>query len=658
MGYAGQSLIVPCSVGGWNTNPNVDTLPPQMMEDVTNINYHLGGRHTRGGTQKVYSNPIDGSPRVMGAYQYVKKNGNSFIIIATADGKIYSNYTTLIASGLTINKVVTFETFDDKVYICNGADMPQVWDGLTATTHDIGSPALTVPGACVATANGYIRVTTSKSTYVNTGTHSYKVTFVSVYGESLGGTTSNVITLSAPGVVLLESIPLGTGVVTARKIYRTYAGDDPNSFALLTTINDNTTTTYNDDTPDSSLGADIPTGNSVPADWVAGNYPKRMIKHGKGSSERLWALGCLTNNTRIYVSENGTDNFSDDVVITLNIETGDGFGIVDAIEFGDRLMCFGKLKPYIIDDQDLVIDNWGYSDAIWIGGVGALRLVCETPNDIIAMSEDGDIYSVKVAESYGDYTAGSLVRPSFLHKWIQENVDLSMIEDFHMIYDPELKAVRVFVVRKGQSEVDTCMMFFTERGTTDGWTKHNNLLNPSGFDASCSAVVRESAGVYKVYTGDYGGYVWKLEDEHFNDNGLYYYAGFTTIPMIVDTPRGTKNFHTGWLVIKPQGSETININIYVDKNIITESAFLITDTGDFLVTDEGAFFLVATSKTAIGEGMWTITANPLKDLQNLNYRLGINGLRIQFEIFSENVDESMFINEIIIDHRPLAARFT
>jgi hypothetical protein len=659
MGYAGKTLIVPCSEGGWNTNPNFDTLPPTMMEDVTNINYHLGGRHTRGGTKKVYSSPISSSPRVMGVYQYVKKNGNSFIMSATADGKIYSNYTTLLKAGLTANTVFTFETFDDKVYICNGEDMPQVWDGSTVATYDIGTPALTVPTACTATLfTGIYGTPTSKTTYVTVGDHSYKITFVNVYGESQGGATSNVVTVTASHFVDLTNIPTGPSGVTSRKIYRTLAGDDDTTYQYLDTIYDNTTTTYRDDTPDTSLGADMLTANSVPADWVAGNYPKRLIKHGKGSSERLWAIGCKINNTRIYVSDNGTDNFGDDVVITLNIETGDGQGIVDAVEFGDKLMCFGKTKSYIIDDQDLVIDNWGYSDAIWVGGVGALRLVVETPNDLIAMSEDGDIYSVKVAESYGDYTSGSIVRPTFLHKWIQENVDLTMINDFHMVYDPELKALRVFIVRKGQTEVDTCLVFFTERGTTDGWTKHNNLTNPSGFNASCSTVVREAPGQYKVYTGDYDGYVWKLEQDHFNDNGLYYYAGFMTVPMIVDTPRGTKNFHTGWVVIRPQGTETIHVNIFIDKQILIEYAYLITSDGDYLVTSSGDKFLVATDKTATGEGMWTIVADNTKDIQNLNYRLGINGLRIQFEIFNDAVDESMFINELLVDHRPLAARFT
>ncbi len=656
MGYNGKTFLINCSIGGWCTNPNYDTLPPQMMEDITNINIHLGGRTIRGSTQKVNSTPITDSPRIMGIYQFVKKNGNSYILTATADGKIYSNYTTLLKDSLSTNKVTTFETFNDKVYICNGANIPQTWNGTDASTSNLGSAGETPPVApTVALGSG--------AGNVDNGTHSYKITFVNVHGETSGGTTSAVITVvdkTVNGKIELTAIPTGPIGVTSRKIYRTITGDTGNH-KLVTTLSNNTATTYTDNTADASLGANVPTTNTallIPSDWTGTNYPKKMIKHGKGASERLWAISCPTNPTRIYISGNGTDNFSDAVVIQLNIETGDGFGIIEAVEFGDRLICFGKQKSYIMDDQDLSTTNWGYFDAQWVGGVGALRLAVETSNDIIMMSEDGDIYSIKVAESYGDYTAASLIRPAFLHQWITDNVDLSMINDFHMVYDPDLKAVRIFVARKGQSQVDTCMVFFMERGTSDGWTKHNNLINPSGFGASCSTVVRVGAGEYKVYTGSYNGFVWKLEQSAANDDAKYFYAGFLTIPLIVDTPRGTKNFHTGWIVIRPQGSETININVFIDKEVITEYAYFVTETGDFIVTDTGDNILLTTSETPVGQGTWIVVADNTKDIQNLNYRLGRNGQRIQFECYNNAKDENFFINELMVDYCPLSARFT
>lgn len=65
--------------------------------------------------------------------------------------------------------------------------------------------------------------------------------------------------------VNLTNIPLATNshgvTITARKVYRTAANGT--QLKLLTTINDNTTTTFLDDAADASLGANIPTTNTI-----------------------------------------------------------------------------------------------------------------------------------------------------------------------------------------------------------------------------------------------------------------------------------------------------------------------------------------------------------------------------------------------------------
>jgi hypothetical protein len=100
---------------------------------------------------------------------------------------------------------------------------------------------------------------------VDNGTHSYKVTFVTALGETEAGTVSNIVTVAdktVNGKVALTSIPTGDGTVTQRKIYRTVAGDAA-PWKLLTTLADNTTTTYTDNTADASLGANAPSTNGT-----------------------------------------------------------------------------------------------------------------------------------------------------------------------------------------------------------------------------------------------------------------------------------------------------------------------------------------------------------------------------------------------------------
>lgn len=100
-----------------------------------------------------------------------------------------------------------------------------------------------------------------------TGNYLYRVTFVTATGETQGGVTSAAVAPVAQRISL-TSIPTGTSgliTVTARKLYRTKAGGVDGTQQLVTTINDNTTTSYTDNTADAALGAFVPFANTTPA---------------------------------------------------------------------------------------------------------------------------------------------------------------------------------------------------------------------------------------------------------------------------------------------------------------------------------------------------------------------------------------------------------
>jgi hypothetical protein len=107
---------------------------------------------------------------------------------------------------------------------------------------------------------------------VDAGTHSYVVTYVTPLGETLAGTVSNTVT-AVPSTVSLTAIPTGGSgsSVSARNVYRSKAGNDATGpWLLLTTINDNSTTTYTDNTADASLGTTAPIGSLNLANAGAG----------------------------------------------------------------------------------------------------------------------------------------------------------------------------------------------------------------------------------------------------------------------------------------------------------------------------------------------------------------------------------------------------
>lgn len=99
---------------------------------------------------------------------------------------------------------------------------------------------------------------------VDNGVHRYLCTFVTAEGETQAGVISEpkiILDKTVNGKLSLTNVPIGGSQVIARKIYRTSAGGS--SFLILTTISDNTTTAYTDNTADASLGAQAPTQNTT-----------------------------------------------------------------------------------------------------------------------------------------------------------------------------------------------------------------------------------------------------------------------------------------------------------------------------------------------------------------------------------------------------------
>lgn len=514
MAYSGITVDIPCDAGGYNNSQNADTVPKTaMIYPTRNLNLHNGGREKRGGTSHVNSSAVTGTPEINGIFDYTLQSGTQYVVFGTDDGKIWKNATTTIKTGLTADMYPSFAVMDNMLFIANGNNTPETWDGAGAST---------------------------------------------------------------------------------------------------TTMTD------------------------IPSDWSS-NKPKQFIKHGRGNSERMWALGFVDGNC--YASANGDgDDFSDANVLTFKINTNDGHGIVGGVEFGDRLVVFGKREAFIIDDEDTNTANWGYEKAQWEGGVAHWRLICKTPYDIICMAEDGTIYSVRAAETYGDYKAASLTKASYMDRWIRDNVKLSAINQFHSVYDPNLRAVKIFIVRNGVSAVDTALVFYIDRPLEDAWMIHDNQDYDSGYSAVSSALVRKSTGVWKVYTGDYDGFMWELEIANFTDNSNGYYAGFKTPKINIENPRVEKQFHKLFVNTESEENSDIYVNWWVDGVQQTSDSFSLTATGGMLGT-----FLLGTD--ALGG-----SANATDSIS-----LGQIGKNIQFEIYNQNANEGFFISQVLLDLKPLGA---
>jgi hypothetical protein len=183
-----------------------------------------------------------GSASIDGLYEYRYLDQSNVLQtknIVVTNGQIWStdfSTTTLLKSGLSTGKV-SFATFNDKLYIANGKDYVQVYDGNLGVVSEMGAP-LAVESASVGNPNG---------------AYYYAMTLVTAGGEEVLGSVSNTLTVVNKQIEL--TLPFGYAGTLTRNIYRTKAGGS--TLYLVANIPDNTTLTYTDDTADASLVAVI-----------------------------------------------------------------------------------------------------------------------------------------------------------------------------------------------------------------------------------------------------------------------------------------------------------------------------------------------------------------------------------------------------------------
>lgn len=466
--------------------------------------------------------------------------------------------------------------------------------------------------------------------------------------EKRGGTVLSYTLPATPQIMCVQDFTLSTGTqfivaaTTEGKIYKNSTttiktGMSANNRFWMLSLRDTLYICDGETTPQTWNGAAAATSSitGVPTDWTGTNFPTMMFTHSNGAAFRNIALGAPLNLDTVYLSaSNNGQDFSDANVIRVVIPTNDGFGIVVGAEFGERALLFGKRKAYILNDADPSTSSWGYIPVQWEGGVANRYLLVKTPNDLIAMMEDGEIYSVVTAQQFGDYRAASISRPSFMHKWINDNVNLALIGSFHAIYDPVVRAIKFFVIRNGQSRVDTALVYYVDRPPQEAWSLHDNQSANSGYRASCSTIVRVSAGDYKVYTGGYAGEVWKLEQLARSDNSSAFSSANRTPQLTFDQARLTKLFVGGRISLIPKGDYQINIKWWVDGIAQTDVAVSSVGTGGIY-----------------GTSLYGSSYFGGQEILDPTFELGQIGKRIQLQFENNSANEDYFFSACYLDFK-------
>lgn len=247
--------------GGKNSKYQVQLLDDNESPDCLNVRFDQGAVETRGGFTKLNTAAV-GSLVADGLYTKHDRSGTesmcawfagSLYVLSGTSFHAVASATSIFTAGQRVGS----SEYENYIFFGNGGTLPYKYAAGDFTRHGI-YPPVSAP-ALASNSTGQL----------SAGTYVYKTTYVNTaLVESDVGLESNSFIVSAGGGQIdLTSVPtaaLSYGVAR-RKLYRAYySGSTYGTFGLVTTINDNTTTTYTDNIANSSLGADAPTDKGVP----------------------------------------------------------------------------------------------------------------------------------------------------------------------------------------------------------------------------------------------------------------------------------------------------------------------------------------------------------------------------------------------------------
>lgn len=205
---------------------------------------------------------------------------------------------------------------------------------------------------------------------VNAGNHSYKVTFVNAAGESVASAKSNVVLADGGHGKVDVTVVAGPAGTTARKIYRTVAGDAGN-WKLLDTLADNVTLAYVDDKADGDLGADAPAGTGTKVELAlpvggAGTIARRIYRTVTGDGGDHLLVAEIANNVDLTYLDNVADGALGAAAPTVNTAHD---GVINEVALTDPTDgCPGRRLE---KEDEITVDVAGFTAA------GVTELCCQ-----------------------------------------------------------------------------------------------------------------------------------------------------------------------------------------------------------------------------------------------------------------------------------------
>lgn len=314
--------------GGQSSKYERALIPDNETPDSYNVVFSAGAVETRGGSTKLNTTAI-GS--FVGDGLYTRRdNTGAETMVAFAGGSAWqlgtTTFTTIASAQSVFTAGVRVGTtqYENHMFIGNGYVTPYKYNGVAWTRHG-------VPRASVSGFSGAVSATGGT---FPAATFYYKVAFVNS-AAAIGdvSTASTALTVGANGSVEISGIPTApqSHGVAARRLYR--ASGAAGTYELITTLNDNTTTTFSDTYYPASTTA--PTDNGEPPVYgFAVTHQNRLFVNDAANPNYVWYSNLFEPYTFASTNFQPIGDASQDLVKGLDVYAN---GVIVHCERADYL---------------------------------------------------------------------------------------------------------------------------------------------------------------------------------------------------------------------------------------------------------------------------------------------------------------------------------
>jgi hypothetical protein len=272
-----EKLTISISPEDWGhliTKYNADSAKVSLAdftEGTVNVESDVTGSLTkRKGGPNYNATLLASAPKDQ--FEAIFSDGARHLLVVQSGEVKYSSGDTIFntvvnGTGFSATGNFEFATTQDRVYMGNGINAPQVYDRATLYGGvSYTAPRMKAMGVQAPSSAPVAGAPTAGGSVPN-GAHTYKVTYLYYDSEESNGSAVSGVQTAGAGnnTIPLTSIPIGGYGVTARKIYR---DNNDGLWLHLATLQDNTTTTYSDTLAVGATPTEIPTDHFTPPSFA------------------------------------------------------------------------------------------------------------------------------------------------------------------------------------------------------------------------------------------------------------------------------------------------------------------------------------------------------------------------------------------------------